>query len=469
MPEKNASPRGIGLDDEPQASLPMGNNYLLVIGIDRYPHLPRLLNAVKDAREVANVLVEKYQFDSKRLFTLFDEQATQNAIIEQLKALAKSLTDNDNLLIYFAGHGEYDEVVDVGFWIPVDGRQGEIGSYIAFDLVTRLLRAIKTRHTFLITDSCYSGSFFTTRRATTAEDRLESLPSRWLLTAGRKEVVSDGWEGEHSPFAQAVLWHLNNNQAPRLRVSQFCNDILIAVGNNAEQLPRGAALQNVGDMGGEFMFRLKAYRDTVFESAAAAIPAPGTERSGKPPHTPPPHTPPPPAPEPAAPAPLRSLDDVRARLKGLLRQDDFKGVFELFDQIIDDRSRRENDIIMQQSQFNGINNQLRNGLVDASFANITFNRIRFALTSIVDELTEGDLKPGVLQPAAPPQDARHPTAYLDELERQGLLEQAETLQRKLNHYRQELATAYDANQKFALQEQIAETERQIGEIRRKLG
>jgi hypothetical protein len=466
MPEKNTNPRGIGLDDEPQASLPMGQNYLMVVGIDRYPHLPRLFNAVKDAREVAKILTEKYQFDQERLYTLFDEEATQNAIIEQMKSLARNLTDHDNLLMYFAGHGEYDELADVGFWIPVDGRQGEIGTYISFDLVTRLLRAIKTRHTFLITDSCYSGSFFTTRRAATAEDRLESLPSRWLLTAGRKEVVSDGWEGEHSPFAQAVLWHLNNNEAPRLRVSQFCNDILIAVGNNAEQLPRGAALQNVGDMGGEFMFRLKAYRDKVFEAPATTIPAPGSERSGKPVHTPAP----PPPPEPAAPAPLRSLDDVRARLKGLLRQDDFKGVFELLDQIIDDRSRRENDIIMQQSQFNGVNNQLRNGLVDPNFANITFNRIRFALTSIVDELTESDLKPGALQPAAPAQNPPgHPTAYLDELERQGLLEQAETLQRKLNHYRKELATAYDANQKFALQEQIAETERQIREIKQRLG
>ncbi|MDV7392837.1 hypothetical protein RZS08_15820, partial [Arthrospira platensis SPKY1] len=136
------------------------------------------------------------------------------------------------------------------------------------------------------------------------------------------------------------------------------------------------------------------------EAPATAIPAPGSERSGKPVHTPAP----PPPPEPAAPAPLRSLDDVRARLKDLLRQDDFKGVFELLDQIIDDRSRRENDIIMQQSQFNGVNNQLRNGLVDPNFANITFNRIRFALTSIVDELTESDLKPGALQPAAPAQN-----------------------------------------------------------------
>ncbi|HQU58373.1 MAG TPA: hypothetical protein PLU64_04235, partial [Saprospiraceae bacterium] len=108
------------------------------------------------------------------------------------------------------------------------------------------------------------------------------------------------------------------------------------------------------------------------------------------------------------------------------------------------------------------------GLVDPNFANITLNRIRFALTSIVDELEASDLKAGVLQPEAAMGSTGNGGAYLNELERQGLQEQAETLQRKLNHFRLELAKAYDSNQKFALQEQIAETERQLRDIKAKL-
>lgn len=465
MPEQEEPKRGIPLEESEQAMLPKGKNFLFVVGVDQYKSMPRLYNAVKDAKEVVKVLTEKYQFDAENLVLFFDEKATQTAIINQLKAYAKSVTDQDTLLMYFAGHGEYDEIVDVGYWIPVDGRQGEIGTYISFDLVTRLLRAIKSRHTFLITDSCYSGSFFTTRRAATAADRLESLPSRWLLTAGRKEVVSDGWEGGHSPFAQAVLWHLNNNKEPRMRVSQFCNEVVVAVGNNAEQLPRGAALQNVGDMGGEFMFRLKEYKNAVFETPDTTARASGPTRSQEPetktqePETQKPET------RKLEPQPLHTIEDVRNRLKGLLRDSEFKGVFDLLNQIIDDRSRRENDIIMQQSQFSSINSQMRSGLVDPNFANITLNRIRFALSSIIDELEPADLRAGALQPQAGSSGG----AYLDELERKGLLEQAETLQKKLNLFRQELIKAYDANQKFALQEQIAETERQLRDIRAKLG
>ncbi|MCB9350188.1 MAG: caspase family protein [Lewinellaceae bacterium] len=470
MPEKDQDKkRGIETSDgQEEAPLPQGRNYLFVVGVDHYQDkaIPRLQNAVKDAEEVQKILAGKYQFDRNLLFTLSNEQATQSAIIARLKSLAKTLTEEDTLLMYFAGHGEYDEIIDVGYWIPYDARHGEIGSYISFDLVTRLVRAIKTRHTFIITDSCYSGSFFTTRRATTAEDRLESLPSRWLLTAGRKEVVSDGWEGGHSPFAKAVLWHLNNNKEPRLRVSQFCNDVVVAVGNNADQLPRGAALQNVGDMGGEFMFRLKKFKDTVFEKPAEKLATSGGGQRGGPLPQP---TEPEEAPREKKPQPLRTLDDVRKRLKDYIRESEFEQAFELFNKIIDDRSSRENDVIMQQSQYSSITKQMRANLVDPNFSNITLNRIRFALNSIVDDLEVEDLKAGALQPGQPePQGDNNGGAYLDELERQGLEQQAETLTRKLNYFRQELAKAYDASQKFALQEQINETERQLREIKGKL-
>ena len=88
--------------------------------------------------------------------------------------------------------------------------------------------------------------------------------------------------------------------------------------------------------------------------------------------------------------------------------------------------------------------------------------------TIADDLEEDDLRPGALQSQRPALSAGNSAAYLDELERQGLEREAETLARKLNYFRDELAKAYDAGQKFALREQIAETERQLKEIREKL-
>ncbi len=39
---------------------------------------------------------------------------------EVFKWAVKTVTPNDNILIYFSGHGEYDEDFDTGYWIPIE-------------------------------------------------------------------------------------------------------------------------------------------------------------------------------------------------------------------------------------------------------------------------------------------------------------------------------------------------------------
>lgn len=240
MPGQEEKIRGVPLNFyEPQPRV--GKNHLLVIGIDKYESMPVLDNSVLDAKTVAGLLIEKYQFDVGNLVTLFDEYATQQAIINAFETLADTVTNEDTLVVYFAGHGEYDKKFDVGYWIPVDARRGQIGTYISFDLVTRMVRSIKSHHTFVLSDSCFSGSFFSMQRSISepAIARLEATPSRWLLTSGRKEPVSDGIRGQHSPFALAVIKELQRNKEPFILVSDFINKVRIIVGNNSEQLPEG--------------------------------------------------------------------------------------------------------------------------------------------------------------------------------------------------------------------------------------
>lgn len=477
MPDNQRTMRGLDLPKK-KSKLQLGKNYLFVVGIDRYQDrsLPMLNNAVLDAKKVRDILVEKYQFNTEddRFKELYDGDATQANIIQSLRSFSQNLSDKDSLLIYFAGHGEYDRTIDVGYWIPFDAGNGNIGSYISFDMVSRWLNAIKSRHTFVMTDSCYSGSFFAQdRRTNRIEDRLETLASRWLLTAGRNEPVPDGRPGEHSPFAKAVLYHLNHNEEERFRASELCNHVLVSVGNNSDALPRFGVLKNVGDMGGEFMFRLKEVADKVFEPTPSLS---DTREGGnreinrsnddqvleEKPHQ---------KVVEKVEAPMRTVEDVQERIIDLLREDEFDAVFEMYDRILDKKSRRETDIIMQQGQYNGIRKQMRSGLVDPGFANITLNRIRYGLNSITEDLKEEDLAKGVLEPDVSPakaEESRSGTSYLDELERQGLMEQADLLTKKLNLFEKEKIKAYDANQKFALNEQIEEIKRQLEQIKNKL-
>ena len=457
------SDSGFGGIDLSSTYQPKGKNYLYIVGIDRYTDMPTLYNARIDAEKIQKVLEEKYQFDAKLTHCHFDAEATQANITQHLRRLVDVVGENDNFLMYFAGHGEYDSALDVGYWIPHDASANQIGSYISFDLITRLLRAIRSKHTFIITDSCYSGSIFTQKRDSSYIDRLESMPSRWLLTAGRNEPVSDGRPGQHSPFAQAVLAVLKNNYEKRLRVSVFCNMVLDAVGQNVNgQLPRGASLYDVGDMGGEFMFRLKDFAYAPVQEkrkpeAVGAAPqqeeekrsAEGARRKTKP----------------------TTLKGLKKQLKGYLAGGEFERVFDTLNELISDDSYRETDIIMQQARYNRTKREQNQGTIRSESAQLTFNQIQYAMIDLVDSLEEEDLILGEVKPQQETginQGIAQKNNSLSSLERQGLENQAELLQRKLNSFKEALIKASDTSMKLNLEEQIKETNHQLEEVRQKL-
>jgi uncharacterized caspase-like protein len=185
-----------------------GKNYLFVIGIDKYQHWTPLKCAVKDVRDFVKILTERYQFDESQVFTLLNEEGTQKNILHTFRELAKKITSNDNLIIYFSGHGHYDEVSKTGYWIPVDAETGHENEYqfINTAIIVDRLRGIDTLHTFLIIDACFSGTLITQIRSS---PRSERYKSRRVFTSGRAEVVRDGPEGGNSPFAKGILNHLS--------------------------------------------------------------------------------------------------------------------------------------------------------------------------------------------------------------------------------------------------------------------
>ena len=238
---------------------PMGKDYLFVVAIDEYKHCPRLYNCVNDATRLIEILTRKYQFQEAQIISLINEAANEYNILSRFRELVSKITPQDNLVIFYSGHGEYDKDIDEGYWIPVDAEEGHFGEYISNSRIIKFINAIKSHHTFCIVDSCFSGSLFATKRLGSASERLYSLPSRWLLTAGRNEVVSDGKAGDHSPFADNLLYLLDHNEAPLLPVTDLISHVVNAVIYNARQTPRGEPLQDVGHKGGQFYFRVPGH------------------------------------------------------------------------------------------------------------------------------------------------------------------------------------------------------------------
>ncbi|GAB4420464.1 MAG: hypothetical protein OHK0039_34060 [Bacteroidia bacterium] len=160
---------------------------------------------------------------------------------------------DDNLLIYFSGHGHYDPVIEEAYWVPVDAEYDAIDDYISYSFLTKIIKAIPARHCVLIVDSCYSGAVLVRDRDRQTE-RFERDPSRWLLASGRNEVVPDGVAGGHSPFADKLLDILDRYAHEGLRMGTLVDKLTTAVSYNSTQTPIGRQLYGVGDQGGEFIF-----------------------------------------------------------------------------------------------------------------------------------------------------------------------------------------------------------------------
>jgi len=92
-----------------------GNYYALIIGNNNYPQLTNLQSAESDAIAIDSVLRNKYGFKTELLLN-----ATREDLLSALESLRKTLTRKDNLLIYYAGHGELDRNTQRGYWLPVD-------------------------------------------------------------------------------------------------------------------------------------------------------------------------------------------------------------------------------------------------------------------------------------------------------------------------------------------------------------
>ena len=232
-----------------------GRYHALVIGINDYRHLPKLRTAVNDATAVANVLRKRYGFEVTLLLN-----PTRSDVIRGLDELRGELTERDNLLIYYAGHGVLDVEADMGFWQPVDAEEGTRANWIAISGVTGTVKAMAAKHVMVVSDSCYSGRLTRGGSATvrTGEDRVAELRrlatkrSRTALVAGGLEPVWDGGTDDHSVFARAFLTSLRENEGV-LDGYRLFSDIRRPVVVNSEQTPEYADIRLADHEGGDFL------------------------------------------------------------------------------------------------------------------------------------------------------------------------------------------------------------------------
>jgi hypothetical protein len=239
-----------------------GAFYALVIGNNEYRYLPKLDSASNDASAVAEILAKRYGFEVTVL-----KNADRYQILSALNAYRERLTENDNLLIYYAGHGELDRANMRGHWLPVDAEPNSTANWISNVQITDILNTMAAKRILVVADSCYSG---TLTRASLAQldtgmsvgqrrawlEALAKKRSRTALTSGGLAPTLDGGGEGHSVFADALLDVLESNQS-LLEGQRLYQEVSARVTYEAgryrfEQVPQYAPIKYAGHEAGEF-------------------------------------------------------------------------------------------------------------------------------------------------------------------------------------------------------------------------
>lgn len=231
------------------APLMLGKSYALIVGIDRYSGSgwSQLSNAIRDAEAVGKVLQDQYGFEVTYL-----RNATKSSLREAIRSFkAKRFGPYDQFLLYYSGHGYYDEQDPNGVVVMSDSKgiadDPTFDTFVDHAFMRDALNDLGCQQVLAVLDSCFSGIF--DRRLAKSDSKGEPLsdptfcglleqlqasllPSpqgttapvvrrgrrseelaniclafrtRCFLVSGGKHLVSDGPPGGHSPFASRLI------------------------------------------------------------------------------------------------------------------------------------------------------------------------------------------------------------------------------------------------------------------------
>lgn len=254
-------------DEIKVADMDFGRYYALVIGNRNYAQLENLQTPLNDAREIGSILENQYGFQVQLLL-----DTDRLTVMKAINELHSVLTDKDNLLIYYAGHGSMINIGerDTGYWLPINADPPpNDASWVSNEFVSNHLGRIQAKRVLVIADSCYGGLlssapghlFFGQNSTSTNSEYIKyKLPrrSRLLLSSGGDKPVIDEGGDNHSVFARELIDALRRNtgvlSAPDLYASIRGPVKARAAANQFIQEPVYKSIKGAGHEVGDFFF-----------------------------------------------------------------------------------------------------------------------------------------------------------------------------------------------------------------------
>jgi tetratricopeptide (TPR) repeat protein len=232
-----------------------GHYHALLIGVQNYDDfaINDLNKPIGDAEKMKEVLRTKYTFQDNDIHLL--KNPTKDEILNKLIYLQERLSEDDNLLIFYSGHGIVKN--EIGYWLPKDADKKNRSKWFSNSELRDYVNSIKTKHTLVIADACFSGSIFTGGYRDITEfacTEMEKITSRRAMTSGANTVVPD-----NSVFFKYLIKKLENNTTSCLSAETLYTKVKPAVIYNSpnNHIPQFGVMPQTGDEGGNFIFRMR--------------------------------------------------------------------------------------------------------------------------------------------------------------------------------------------------------------------
>jgi uncharacterized coiled-coil protein SlyX len=253
-------------DERTMAGMNFGRYYAIVIGNQNYQSIESLATPKYDAARAARILADRYGFTVQIL-----DDANDITMLKAINDLNAVLKPDDNLLIYYAGHGArlHNGKFESGYWLPVNADAPPKDTFwVPNEQITGHLARLPAKRVLVVADSCYAGLlstdpsylFLDNKVAYSKEYIKFKLPkrARLLLSSGGDKPVLDEGSGGNSVFARAFLDELESNQgilsSPEL-FSRIRKRVEVAAQKNKfVQTPEFKSIKGAGHEVGDFFF-----------------------------------------------------------------------------------------------------------------------------------------------------------------------------------------------------------------------
>lgn len=248
-------------------------NKILGIGIDEYSdvRIKKLNNCQSDLNKLISLLQSKYQFDDVELL-LQKEQTTKSFLYKTIYDYIVNSLDDENLIVLFLGHGEYNPRIETSFWLPSDANIEDQSTWISTLEILNFVKKAELLHFCLIADNCFSGAIFQESERGGGIQSLENRKSRFALTSGSVEKVKDGKIGESSPFNKVLCEVLEENTIEEVPIEIIANQVIQKFPKEIVQTPRSGILTGLGHEGGAFILRLKQTDSKIIKYKEIELP-----------------------------------------------------------------------------------------------------------------------------------------------------------------------------------------------------